>query len=164
MSYREKALEIRRKYLGETNEKTAQSYDDLGTCYWDKGDILLGLEYKERAADIRQQLGIENELTADNCSRLAHYCQELGKTKKALLFADRSMDIRRRIGSEPDETMLGDYQMMLSCSEELEENDKAEYYRREIKKVKKYLFLKRHLPWAAKRSQKKRVKKIQKGE
>lgn len=59
LEYLLKALELRRKLLGEFHSDTATSYNYIGIVYTDLADYAKALEYHSKELEIRQKLSGE---------------------------------------------------------------------------------------------------------
>jgi len=147
LELREKALDIRLRTLGQEHEKTAKSYDELGDCYWNAGDVLLGLEYKEKAADVRIKLGLESLDISESYRLLSGYCEETDKKERALYYLKRAVAIRVKLLPEPDEELLLDYELLSRYCNETQDAQGALEYTKLAKKVKRTLTWKKRLPW-----------------
>lgn len=151
LELREKALDIRLRTLGPENEKTAKSYDELGDCYWNAGDVLLGLEYKEKAADIWMRLGIESLNISESYRLLSGYCEETDKKDKAFSYLKRAVAIRVKLLPEADEELLMDYETLSRYCSEIQDTQGALEYKKLAKKVRRTLKWKKRLPWKNKK-------------
>ncbi len=101
----ERALDIRRKTLGEEHPDVANSLNNLALVYLATGDYDRAREFHERALDIRRKtLGEQHPGVALLLNNLGNIYRATGDYDRAREFHERALDIRRKtLGEEhPD--------------------------------------------------------------
>ena len=56
LSYHLKALDVRKKLLGEDHPETARSYHNIGCCYYSIENFEKAYEFYEKAFNLRKKL------------------------------------------------------------------------------------------------------------
>lgn len=87
----QKALRIRRKFLGETHPLIADTYHNLGNCYLDCGDFAAALDYHFQALHIRESVFRGRPDVA-----LAYSQINIGNCFYSLQETDRALDYYRQ--------------------------------------------------------------------
>ncbi|WP_165423003.1 FxSxx-COOH system tetratricopeptide repeat protein [Ktedonosporobacter rubrisoli] len=101
-----RALEIRRRSLGEEHPDTAMSLNNLALLYWYQGRYEEAEPLYKRVLEIcEQQLGEEHPDTATSLNNLAMLYQEQGRYEEAEPLYKRALEIwKQRLGEEYPET------------------------------------------------------------
>ena len=98
-----RALNTRRKLLGEDHSKTADSYHDVGLTHQSLGDYTSALQTHKRVLDIRLKLyGEVHPKTADSYRSVGLTQHSLGEYTSALESHKRALDIRIQLFGEED--------------------------------------------------------------
>ena len=101
LKYQEKALDIRRKILGEEHFATAVIYSNIGISYEKMGDLKKGLLYQEKALEITRKVrGEDHPDTASCYDNAGCLYRKIGDREKGLQYKEKALDIRRRILGE----------------------------------------------------------------
>ncbi len=108
--YYDKALEIRRRVLGEDHPSTATSYNNLALLYKTQGRYEEAEPYYEKALEIRRSiLGENHPNTAGSYNNLALLYDAQGRYEEAEPYYEKSLEIRRRILGEDHPSTAGSY-------------------------------------------------------
>lgn len=95
LDYYRKSLEIYLDEFGEESIKVAEIYTNLGSLYFDKGDLDKGLEYMKRSLNIKRSiLGDRHPQIAVNYNNMGVVYANMGNLEEALSNFKKSLDIR----------------------------------------------------------------------
>jgi tetratricopeptide (TPR) repeat protein/CHAT domain-containing protein len=106
--YYKKALETRKKFLGEDHIEFANSLNDLGILYSDMGNYKAAESYYKQTMEIRKNaLGEEHPDYAETLNNLGTLYNEIGNYKAAEPYYKQALEIKRKaLGEEhPDYAM-----------------------------------------------------------
>jgi tetratricopeptide (TPR) repeat protein len=104
--YYEKALEIRKKVLGEEHPDTAHSLNNMGALLDSMGELPAARPYYEKALEINKKvLGEEHPDTAQSLNNMAMLCFDEDKIKEAAGYMRKALAIYRKVlGDEHPDT------------------------------------------------------------
>jgi tetratricopeptide (TPR) repeat protein len=92
-----RALEIRRRVLGEDCRETAASYDNLGASLYGQDRNVEAAPFIRKALEIRERLlGEDHPATAGSYDHLAIHLADRGRMVEAEALMRKSLDINRR--------------------------------------------------------------------
>jgi tetratricopeptide (TPR) repeat protein len=105
--YCEKALEIRKKVLGEEHPDTAESFNNIGYLLQAMGDLQAARPYCEKALEIRKKvLGEEHPDTAESLNNIGYLLQAMGDLQAARPYYEKALGIlTKSLGKEHLTTM-----------------------------------------------------------
>ena len=106
LEYYLKALEIDENVLGKEHPDTANSYNNIGAVYDNKGEYEKGLEYYLKALEIREKaLGKEHPDTATSYINIGFVYSNKGEYEKALEHYLKALEIlKNTLGEEHPHT------------------------------------------------------------
>ena len=127
--YYKKALEIRKKVLGEEHPDYASSLFNLGLLYYDMGDYKTAEPYYKQSLEIRKKaLGEDHPDYASSLNNLGVLYSDMGGYKAAEPYYKQALEIKKKALGEfhPDYAMslsnlgilysdMGDYKAAESC-------------------------------------------------
>jgi len=91
-------ISIAEKLFGLKHEKTAKSYNNLGTTCWQLGDYEKAFEYDSKALKIRKEvLGEEHPVTAESYNNIGSVYHKQGNYDMALRYHFKALAIRKNI-------------------------------------------------------------------
>ena len=108
--FEQRALEIKKRVLGDEHQSTADSHHSLGRIQEALGDFPSALQSTKRALDIRlKRYGEENSSTADSYHLLGLTQRAQGDFPSALYSTHRALDIRRKLFGEEHQSTAESY-------------------------------------------------------
>ena len=97
----ERALELRRRVLGEQHRETLDTINRLGEGYWAQGQYPRAEQLYTKALDLqRRTLGAEDRDTLQTMANLAELYSDQGKYPQAEALYTRTLEILRRVSGE----------------------------------------------------------------
>ncbi|XP_068751504.1 uncharacterized protein [Montipora capricornis] len=106
----QRALDVRRKLLGEDHASTADSYHSLGVTQHSLGDFTSALHSFQRALDVRIKLfGEDHAITAESYHSLGLTQHSLGDFTSALHSFQRTLDVRIKLLGEDHASTADSY-------------------------------------------------------
>ena len=94
----QKALQLRRQYLGPTNAEVADALNNLGALWYELGDYMGAEKAAREALAIRMQLfGPNNTNVALSLNNLGYALGSQNKLVEAEEITQRALDIRKRL-------------------------------------------------------------------
>ena len=91
------ALELSKKFFGETHPSYANALNDLAVYYSDLGDYGKAIELGTQAMETRKRLlGEEHPLFVISLDNLAYYYSEIEDYEKAIEFGTQVLEIRKK--------------------------------------------------------------------
>lgn len=95
------ALELSKKFFGETHPSYANALNDLAVYYSDLGDYGKAIELGTQAMETRKRLlGEEHPLFVISLDNLAYYYSEIEDYEKAIEFGTQVLEIRKKVLGE----------------------------------------------------------------
>ena len=87
---------IKKEQLGANHVSVATSYSNLGTVYWETGDLEKAKEYYEWALKIqKQQLGANYVDVATSYNNLGNVYKKTGDLEKAKEYYEWALEIKK---------------------------------------------------------------------
>jgi tetratricopeptide (TPR) repeat protein len=107
MPHLERALDLRRRELGDDHVDTLRSIDDVAELLWSTGRIDQSLAYRhESLAGRRRVLGDDHPDTLDSISSVRHLLWFMGRYEEALVYCREALEGRRRVlGDDHPDTL-----------------------------------------------------------
>ena len=128
----QKALYLRKKYLGEEHLLTTESYSLIASFYSETGDYKEGRKYLHKSIEICKKHGYSS--LKDNYQDLGRNYQKSGEPLKALKYYQKSLDLRRNSTQIRDQEWRGGaYLYMAQIYNDQNQSKKAmEYAKRAL--------------------------------
>lgn len=141
LKYQKKALAIREKVFGTENLNTANSYDNIGEVYREKGDYDMALEHQQKALAIREKvLGTKHPDTATSINNIGLVYNEQGDYDKALKYLHKASTIwEQTIGMEHPDTAISYDNIGMVYREQGDYNKSLEYHQKALSIFEKVL-------------------------
>jgi tetratricopeptide (TPR) repeat protein len=124
--YMRRALEVRRKVLGNDHPEAASSLHDLGNNDYKRGRYAEAKEALREALAIRRRvLGAEHKRVADTENSLGAVDYELGATVEARIHFERALKIREKTLGSDHPLTAGSWMNLGNCHLELNQFEQA---------------------------------------
>ncbi len=134
-------ISISEKLYGLKHEKTANSYNNLGSIYWQQDNYKKALEYDTKALKIRKEvLGEEHPDTAESYNNIGSVCHKQYKFDEALKYHQKALKIREEIlGKEHPDTATSYSNIGEVYCEKGEYDEALEYHEKALKIREEFL-------------------------
>jgi len=104
----ERALETRRRVLGEEHPDTLTSIGNFGILIWRQGHLVEAMPYLQEELENRRRLiGEDDPSTLTAVNNMAGLLAELGRPEEAMTYRREALEKRRRVLGEEDPQTLG---------------------------------------------------------
>jgi eukaryotic-like serine/threonine-protein kinase len=137
----ERALEMRRRVLGEEHPDTLESIDTLGVLLSDQGERELAMRYYQEALEKRRRiLGQDHAETLRSLNNIAGLLYDQGQRDKALEYHREALEKRRRVlGEDHPDTLASIYNVADVLRAQSKPNEAMELLREVIEKRRRVL-------------------------
>ncbi len=127
-------VELSEELYGDNHGKTADSYDNIGLVYRNKGDYDKAFEYYNTALAIRKQvLGENHPDTAGSYNNIGGVYYDKGDYDTALEYYNKALDIRKQVLGENHPDTAASYNNIGNVYDSLGDYDTAiEYHKRSL--------------------------------
>jgi len=142
LPYFHKAFEIHKKKYGYTHTTTANNINNIGFCYWLKGDYENALKYMEEALKVYKT--VENHkwsmATATVANNIGACYIEQGDVKRGLLFIKESLAAKLEHLPSNHPSIAQSYNNIGVCYNKLNQGEQSDEYFHKVLKIrlKKY--------------------------
>ena len=141
IEYYEKALEMKKAFLGESHPSVAETLHNLGTAWSELGEKKKAIEYYEKALEILKSfLGESHPSVADTLHNLGTAWSDLGEKKKAIEYYEKALEMKKAFLGESHPSVAETLHNLGTAWSELGEHKKAiEYYEKALEMKKAFL-------------------------
>ncbi len=145
-----KALDIRKKVLGEDNLDLAETFNDFAGLYQAQGKYEEAEKFYNKALDIRKKvLGKDDPDLAETFNDFAGLYQAQSKYEEAEKFYNKALDIRKKVLGEDDPDLAETFNNFAGLYQVQGKYEEAEEFFNKALEINKKIFGENHPDYAS---------------
>ena len=140
IEYYEKALEMKKAFLGDSHLSVADTLNNLGLAWSSLGENKKAIEYYEKALEMKKAfLGDSHPSVADTLNNLGAAWSDLGENKKAIEYYEKALEMKKAFLGESHPSVASTLNNLGTAWSSLGEKKKAiEYYEKALEMTKSF--------------------------